>query len=198
MAYYLFSLLLSCCFATHSYSPHPKHSDRKVYEFETALTKVSAVFTMPKLKTDYLTSKARLKELKGEKSRLLGSQNELHVAFLISKHNPTFNELKQLAKLSSPSLAKHLRNLLDAGFIYKDTVKSDETNDSKRIGKTVFRMVANRIDDFSRHIAEMGKIMADLGLSKEMEKDLNEHYEAISRIWSEYLKSLSSKELESE
>lgn len=153
---------------------------------------------MPKRKSDFRESQNRLKELQGEKSRLVGSTTLLHIGFLIQQQDLTNDELKTLTKLSAPALAKHLKRLLELGFIYKDTVKKNETKDPKRVGRIVYKKSLSKIDLFARQLAGMREIIPDLSLPERMKKELEKHYDAIAKIWSSYLKDFTKACEESE
>jgi hypothetical protein len=129
--------------------------------------------------------------LQGEKSKEIGAENELMISRLISENKPTFSELLVLSGLSRPILAKHLKSLLKVGFIFKDTVKPKETDDRKRIGRIVYKVNSSVIDDFMKHFVEVRVKISDLGLSEEMKKQLQMHYDAIAEIWSKYLKEMN-------
>lgn len=76
------------------------------------------------------------------------------------------------------------------GFIFKDTVKRNETDEPERVGKIVYKLVPSYIDEFTKHFVEMRMKTSDLGFNEEMKRELEQHYEAIAKILSEYLKSL--------
>ena len=146
----------------------------------------------------FFDSEERLKKLQGEKSRLIGSTTEIHIGFLIQQQNLTNDELRTQTKLSAPALAKHLKSLLQMGFIYKDTVKQNETDDPKRVGRVVYRRSPSKIDLFARQLAGMREIIPDLGLPESMKKELEKHYDAIAEIWSSYLKAYTKASEEAE
>jgi hypothetical protein len=83
---------------------------------------------------------------------------------------------------------------MELGFIFKDTIKRNETDKPKQVGKIVYKLVPSYIDEFTKHFVEMRMKTSYLGLSEEMKRKLEEHYEAIAKIWSEYLKSLNPPE----
>jgi DNA-binding HxlR family transcriptional regulator len=81
----------------------------------------------------------RISEAQGEKSRQTGSINEIHVLQTLVEKPLTFSELLRNTGFSKPVLAKHLRNLMRNGSIYKDTIKLDEK--PEEVGKIVYRHI---------------------------------------------------------
>ena len=83
------------------------------------------------------TNNKQIREAQGEKSRQIGSINEIDILQALVNKPLTFSELLKNTKFSKPVLAKHLRNLMKNGSIYKDTIKLDEK--PEEVGKIVYR-----------------------------------------------------------
>jgi DNA-binding HxlR family transcriptional regulator len=84
----------------------------------------------------------RIKESQGEKSRQIGSINELDVLQALVNKPLTFSELLNVTEFSKPVLWKHLKTLMKKGYIYKDTIKLNEN--PEEVGKIVYRHVEGK------------------------------------------------------
>ena len=90
------------------------------------------------------TKNDKIREAQGEKSRQIASINTLTILHILTKRPLTFSELLKETGFSKPVLTKHLGNLVNAGGIYRDTVKSTETSDPKEVGKIVYRYISTK------------------------------------------------------
>jgi hypothetical protein len=127
--------------------------------------------------------------LQGQASILKGGENEMRVFSIIAKDKPTFPELEKKSGLSRPVLYVHCGNLLKSGFIFKDTVKPHESDDPDRVGKIVFKPVGSLMEQFTRNFVEMRMKTSDLiEFDEDTKRELEKHYDAIAKIWNEWLK----------
>jgi hypothetical protein len=81
----------------------------------------------------------RIRKAQGEKSRRTAEANAIRVLLAVTDKPANFSELVKVTGFSKPVLAKHLKTWMNGGAIYKDTIKRDETENSKDVGKIVYR-----------------------------------------------------------
>jgi hypothetical protein len=144
---------------------------------------------------DKVSSLRKNRNIQGIGSMIKGAENSAYILGIIQDKSPTLPELRKLSGLSRPALYNHLRELIRDNSVFKDTVKPDETDDPKRIGKVVYKTDKNRVESFVRQFLELRMRTLAAPMSKEMKKELEAHYDAIAKILSEFAKEWASRPL---
>lgn len=89
------------------------------------------------------------KKAQGEMQRWMFAANGSLIFLEIARKPSSFSELTKITKLGEPTVWKHLKYLQDCGFIYKDTIKANESV-VQEVGKIVYRAVPDKWEDFFR------------------------------------------------
>jgi DNA-binding transcriptional ArsR family regulator len=132
----------------------------------------------------------KTKEALGRKSRQLKTQNRALVYMAIAKEPLSFTELLEKTKLSRASLTLHLKELENEGLIYKDIIKPTETLDKSQIGKIVYKIKEDEIENFLMQTINMNFTIADLVEDENLKRKLNEYAKEIAKAITQYINQL--------
>jgi DNA-binding transcriptional regulator GbsR (MarR family) len=132
----------------------------------------------------------KIKKAQGEKSRRLASQNLAKIYLKIAEKPLSFSELLNETELSKPILMKHLRTLLKEQLIYKDTIKPTETLDKSQIGKIVYKIKEDEMENFLMQTIHMNFTIAELVEDENLRQKLNEYAREIAKAITQYINQL--------
>jgi len=132
----------------------------------------------------------KIKKAQGEKSRRLASQNLAKIYLKIAEKPLSFSELLTETELSKPILMKHLRTLQKEQLIYKDTIKPTDTLNPSEIGKIVYKIKEDEIENFLMQTIHMNFTIADLVEDENLKQKLNEYAKEIAKAITQYINQL--------
>jgi DNA-binding transcriptional ArsR family regulator len=132
----------------------------------------------------------KTKEALGRKSRQLKTQNRALVYMAIAKEPLSFTELLEKTKLSRASLTLHLKELENEGLIYKDIIKPTETLDKSQIGKIVYKIKEDEMENFLLQTINMNFTIADLVEDENLRQRLHEYAKEIAKAITQYVNQL--------
>jgi DNA-binding transcriptional ArsR family regulator len=132
----------------------------------------------------------KTKEALGRKSRQLKAQNQALVYMTIAKKQLSFSELLNETKLSRASLTHHLKLLENEGLIYKDIIKPIDTLNPSEIGKIVYKIKEDEMENFLKQTIHMNFTIADLVENENLRQELNGYAKKMAMAISQYLNEL--------
>ena len=132
----------------------------------------------------------KIKKAQGEKSRRLASRNLAKIYLKIAEKPLSFSELLTETELSKPILMKHLRTLQKEQLIYKDTIKPTDTLNPSEIGKIVYKIKEDEIENFLMQTIHMNFTIADLVEDENLKQKLNEYAKEIAKAIIQYINQL--------
>jgi len=132
----------------------------------------------------------KIKKAQGEKSRRLASQNLAKIYLKIAEKPLSFSELLTETELSKPILMKHLRTLQKEQLIYKDIIKPTETLDESQIGKIVYKIKEDEMENFLMQTIHMNFTIAELVEDENLRQKLNEYAREIAKAITQYINQL--------
>jgi DNA-binding transcriptional regulator GbsR (MarR family) len=124
----------------------------------------------------------RIRQAQGQKSRQTAKLNEILVLLALMKRPLTFSELLKETEFSRPVLAKHLKTLTKDNAFYKDTIKPDETANTKEVGKIVYRYIPKHIIPDIVAAIEKTLQMPKPDWDEESKAELKTHFEGIAKV----------------
>jgi DNA-binding transcriptional ArsR family regulator len=127
------------------------------------------------------------KKALGKKSRLLKRENRALIYMTIAKEPSSFSELLEKTKLSRSVLTQHLKELENEGLIYKDIIKPTETLDKSQIGKIVYKIKEDEMENFLMETITMNFTIADLVEDEKLKQKLNEYAKEIAKTFIQYV-----------
>jgi DNA-binding transcriptional regulator GbsR (MarR family) len=136
------------------------------------------------------TKDMKIKKAQGEKSRRLASQNLAKIYLKIAEKPLSFSELLTETGLSKPILMKHLRTLQKEQLIYKDTIKPTETSNPLEIGKIIYKVKEDEMENFLMQTIHMNFTIADLVEDENLKQKLNEYAKEIAKAIIQYINQL--------
>jgi DNA-binding transcriptional regulator GbsR (MarR family) len=136
------------------------------------------------------TKDMKIKKAQGEKSRRLASQNLAKIYLKIAEKPLSFSELLTETELSKPILMKHLRTLQKEQLIYKDIIKPTETLDESQIGKIVYKIKEDEMENFLMQTIDMNFTIADLVEDENLRQKLHEYAKEIAKAITQYINQL--------
>jgi len=113
------------------------------------------------------------KKALGKKSRQLKRENREKIYMTIAKEPSSFSELLEKTKLSRSVLTQHLKELENEHLIYKDTIKPTETSDKSQIGKIVYKIKEDEMENFLMQTIHMNFTIAELVEDENLKQKLN-------------------------
>jgi len=132
----------------------------------------------------------KTKEALGRKSRQLKAQNQALVYMTIAKKQLSFSELLNETKLSRASLTHHLKLLENEGLIYKDIIKPIDTLNPSEIGKIIYKVKEDEMENFLKQTIHMNFTIADLVENENLRQELNGYAKKMAMAISQYLNEL--------
>ena len=130
------------------------------------------------------------KKALGKKSRILKRENRALIYMTIAKEPSSFSELLEKTKLSRSVLAQHLKELENEGLIYKDIIKPSETLDKSQIGKVVYKIKEDEMENFLMQTIHMNFTIAELVEDENLRQKLNEYAKEIAKAIIQYVNQL--------
>jgi DNA-binding transcriptional ArsR family regulator len=130
------------------------------------------------------------KKALGKKSRLLKRENRALIYMTIAKEPSSFSELLEKTKLSRSVLTQHLKELENEGLIYKDIIKPTETLDKSQIGKIVYKIKEDEMENFLMQTIHMNFTIAELVEDENLRQKLNEYAKEIAKAIIQYVNQL--------
>jgi DNA-binding transcriptional ArsR family regulator len=130
------------------------------------------------------------KKALGKKSRLLKRENRALIYMTIAKEPSSFSELLEKTKLSRSVLTQHLKELENEGLIYKDIIKPTETLDKSQIGKIVYKIKEDEMENFLLQTIEMNFTIANLVEDENLRQKLHEYAKEIAKAITQYINQL--------
>jgi len=130
------------------------------------------------------------KKALGKKSRILKRENRALIYMTIAKEPSSFSELLKKTKLSRSVLAQHLKELENEGLIYKDIIKPSETLDKSQIGKVVYKIKEDEMENFLMQTIHMNFTIAELVEDENLRQKLNEYAKEIAKAIIQYVNQL--------
>jgi DNA-binding transcriptional ArsR family regulator len=130
------------------------------------------------------------KKALGKKSRLLKRENRALIYMTIAKEPSSFSELLEKTKLSRSVLTQHLKELENEGLIYKDIIKPIETLDKSQIGKIVYKIKEDEMENFLMQTIDMNFTIADLVEDENLRQKLHEYAKEIAKAITQYVNQL--------
>jgi DNA-binding transcriptional regulator GbsR (MarR family) len=140
----------------------------------------------------------KTKEALGRKSRQLKTQNRALVYMAIAKEPLSFTELLEKTKLSRASLTLHLKELESEDLIYKDIIKPTETLDKSQIGKIVYKIKEDEMENFLMQTIHMNFTIAELVEDENLKQKLNEYAKEIAKAIIQYVNQLKASREQSQ
>jgi len=144
------------------------------------------------------TKDMKIKKAQGEKSRRLASQNLAKIYLKIAEKPLSFSELLTETELSKPILMKHLRTLQKEQLIYKDTIKPTETSNPLEIGKIIYKVKEDEMENFLMQTIHMNFTIADLVEDENLKQKLNEYAKEIAKAIIQYINQLRASRKQSQ
>jgi DNA-binding HxlR family transcriptional regulator len=132
----------------------------------------------------------KTKEALGKKSRQLKARNQALVYMTIAKKPLSFSELLSETKLSRGSLTQHLKELENEGLIYKDIIKPIDTLNKSEIGKIIYKIKEDEMENFLMQTIDMNFTIGDLIEDKETREKLHGYATEIAKVIIQYLNEL--------
>jgi DNA-binding transcriptional ArsR family regulator len=132
------------------------------------------------------------KKALGKKSRLLKRENRALIYMTIAKEPSSFSELLEKTKLSRSVLTQHLKELENEGLIYKDIIKPIETLDKSQIGKIVYKIKEDEMENFLLQTIEMNFTIANLVEDENLRQKLHEYAKEIAKAITQYINQLKA------
>jgi len=108
----------------------------------------------------------------------------------IAKQPASFNELLEKNIVSRRALWKHLKKLEQEGYIYRHMIEPTETLNSSEIGKIVYKIKEDEMENFLMQTIHMNFTIAGLVEDEELRKKLDSYAREIAIAISQYLNEL--------
>ena len=141
-----------------------------------------------------MNPKSLLKENKKQKikriERGLAKEPQIKLFCEIAKKPASFTELLNKGIVSRGVLAKHLKKMEMEDFIYRDIVKKTETSNHSEVGKIVYKIKEDEMQEFIMQTVQMNFMFADLVENVELQKKLRMYAEEIAKAMIQYVNML--------